>query len=91
MDWNDTMYATKSLGADSRRDPLVIRTGAVAEAGLPAQAGKLTSNALTTADGTVIYYKDWGSGPAVVFSHGHPLSSDFWETRCCSCHSMATV
>jgi non-heme chloroperoxidase len=42
-------------------------------------AGKLTSNTLTTNDGTVLYYKDWGSGPAVVFSHGYPLSSDAWE------------
>ncbi|MEJ0070368.1 MAG: alpha/beta hydrolase [Pseudomonadota bacterium] len=44
-----------------------------------ALAGKLTANAFTTADGTVLYYKDWGSGPAVVFSHGYPLSSDAWE------------
>ena len=44
-----------------------------------ALAGKLTSNTLTTNDGTVLYYKDWGSGPAVVFSHGYPLSSDAWE------------
>ena len=44
-----------------------------------ALAGKLTSNTLTTNDGTILYYKDWGSGPAVVFSHGYPLSSDAWE------------
>ena len=34
---------------------------------------------LTTRDGTEIYYKDWGSGPPVVFSHGWPLSADAWE------------
>jgi non-heme chloroperoxidase len=34
---------------------------------------------ITTADGTRIYYKDWGSGPPIVFSHGWPLSSDAWE------------
>ncbi len=33
----------------------------------------------TTKDGTEIYYKDWGSGPAVTFSHGWPLSSDAWD------------
>ncbi len=75
------MSATKSLAAESRRDPLVICTGAVPETGLPTRTGKLTSNTLTTNDGTVIYYKDWGSGPAVVFSHGYPLSSDFWENQ----------
>jgi non-heme chloroperoxidase len=35
----------------------------------------------TTSDGTEIYYKDWGSGPAVVFSHGWPLSADAWEAQ----------
>lgn len=44
-----------------------------------AVGGKLTSNTLTVNDGTVLYYKDWGSGPVVVFSHGYPLSSDAWE------------
>ena len=34
---------------------------------------------ITTQDGTQIYYKDWGSGQPVVFSHGWPLSSDAWE------------
>ena len=34
---------------------------------------------ITTSDGTEIYYKDWGTGPAVVFSHGWPLSADAWD------------
>lgn len=34
---------------------------------------------ITTKDGTEIYYKDWGEGPAVTFSHGWPLSSDMWD------------
>ena len=42
-------------------------------------ANRLTSNSITTDDGTVLYYKDWGRGPAVVFSHGYPLSSDAWD------------
>ena len=35
----------------------------------------------TTRDGVEIYYKDWGSGPAVVFSHGWPLNADSWESQ----------
>ena len=36
---------------------------------------------ITTNDGTEIYYKDWGTGQPIVFSHGWPLSADDWDTQ----------
>jgi len=36
-------------------------------------------SAITTPDGTEIYFKDWGEGPAITFSHGWPLNADAWD------------
>lgn len=36
---------------------------------------------ITTSDGVEIYFKDWGSGQPIVFSHGWPLSSDDWDAQ----------
>lgn len=36
---------------------------------------------ITAKDGTTIYYKDWGTGPVVTFSHGWPLNSDAWDSQ----------
>ncbi|MFG2477819.1 alpha/beta fold hydrolase, partial [Streptomyces fagopyri] len=36
---------------------------------------------ITTKDGTEIFYKDWGSGQPIVFSHGWPLTADAWDPQ----------
>jgi len=36
---------------------------------------------ITTKDGTEIYYKDWGDGQPIVFSHGWPLTADAWDAQ----------
>ena len=41
--------------------------------------GTRTMTTITTKDGTEIYYKDWGKGPVVTFSHGWPLNADAWD------------
>src|SRR6187549_818437 len=41
--------------------------------------GNTDMSTITTKDGTTIYYKDWGSGPVITFSHGWPLNADAWD------------
>jgi len=49
---------------------------------------RMNSDTLTMKDGTRIYFKDWGSGPVVTFSHGWPLNADAWD-GCTSWHATA--
>ena len=50
-------------------------------------------NTVTTKDGAEIYYKDWGAGQPVVFSHGWPLSSDAWagQMLCLAQHGYRVI
>jgi non-heme chloroperoxidase len=54
--------------------PSGVRIGAT-----PSTQRKNTVSTITTKDGTQIYFKDWGHGPVVTFSHGWPLNADAWD------------
>src|SRR3989440_12596238 len=45
------------------------------------QIGDTKMNTITTKDGVTIFFKDWGKGQPIVFSHGWPLSSDDWDAQ----------
>ena len=65
------MAATGALAASPKANPTRSTT--------TSRSPRMRSNTITTQDGTQIYYKDWGDGPVVTFSHGWPLNADAWD------------
>ena len=47
----------------------------------PLSMGVRGVSTITTKDATEIFYKDWGKGPPIVFSHGWPLNADAWDDQ----------
>src|SRR5258708_18280285 len=86
-------HSKAKLGGPTRRNVLTTAVGIAASMTLtnatPAEGiladfhdnrrGTRIMSTITAKDGTEIYYKDWGTGPVVTFSHGWPLNSDAWD------------
>ena len=80
------MAGVSAVAAASVAAPLLASKSAAhaAAPGKPVHStggGRQQSSKIVTKDGVEIFYKDWGEGQPIVFSHGWPLSSDDWDAQ----------
>src|SRR5947209_1110537 len=76
--WKPTARVHRGINRVAWRAGLRCRCGRFGD-GSRIDGGSMGT--ITTTDGTEIFYKDWGSGQPIVFSHGWPLSADDWDTQ----------
>lgn len=74
------MTAGLGLAAATAAIPFARSAQAAAKQSSKGKA-QMSSGTITTADGTSIFYKDWGTGQPIVFHHGWPLSADDWDAQ----------
>jgi non-heme chloroperoxidase len=70
-------YAAQTISRESRERGADAMTTMTATA----ERGALRASFVEVSDGTQIYFKDWGSGQPIVFSHGWPLTADAWDSQ----------
>src|SRR4051812_45011135 len=70
---------TTRIGTPGLGRPQARRSARTRAMQTPPTRGAQLVSTITTKDGTDIYYKDWGEGPVVTFSHGWPLNADAWD------------
>ena len=91
---NDETIVDRPTSDLSRRDVLLGAAAALLTSAVPSAAADLTGGStssfhtgdmimdtISTKDGVTIFYKDWGTGQPIVFSHGWPLSADDWDAQ----------
>jgi non-heme chloroperoxidase len=80
----DVVIASASVAALATLPPTAHGAGGPTNNGdesINKHRGEYSVNQVRTKDGVDIFYKDWGSGQPIVFSHGWPLSSDDWDPQ----------
>ena len=79
----EVLIGTASIAAAAAVGPMLIGSAAQASADHSERnpEGVKSVDTVTTKDGVTIFYKDWGTGQPIVFSHGWPLTADDWDAQ----------